>query len=72
MLKIANFLTELTGCYGIRCGTRPFGYRDGTGQPSAFALDVTKGHSRHEDGFEGRPKKKAKGGNISNLIDVAN
>ena len=43
----------------------------GLGNPP-LCLEVTKGHSRHKDGFEGRLKKKGKGGNTANLIDVSN
>ena len=43
----------------------------GLGNPP-LSVSKSRKDTRHKDGFEGRPKKEARGGNTTNLIDVAN
>ena len=49
----------------------PSGGVTGLGNPP-LSVSKSRKDTRHKDGFEGRPKKKARGGNTTNLIDVAN
>ena len=43
----------------------------GLGNPP-LPVSKTRKETRHKDGFEGRPKKKARGGDIACCVDVAN
>ena len=43
----------------------------GLGNPP-LPVSKTRKETRHKDGFEGRPKKKAKGGDTTSCVDVAN
>eukprot|EP00904_Undaria_pinnatifida_P011839 jgi/Undpi1/7786/HiC_scaffold_23.g10259.m1 len=43
----------------------------GLGNPP-LPVSKTRKETRHNDGFEGRPKKKAKGGDTTSCVDVAN